>query len=332
MKIDMFCHILPPKYKKAFYRMTPANFYLKNVIDSLPTLFDMEHRFRVMDKYGDLRHALTLALPPVEHIADEQKAVDMAKMANEEMAELVLKYPDRFVAAAATLPMNNMDAALQELDRAIKDLKLKGIQLLTPVNDKPLDLPEFMPIFEKMSQYDLPIWVHPTRTADYPDYRTETRSRYMIFSNLGWPYETAAFMVRMVFSGILEKYPNLKFITHHCGGMIPFLEQRMVGSYDHAALLRGAKYKETLSRPHIDYFKMFYYDTALYGSTPGLMCGLAFCGADNMVFATDFPFDSEFGDRYTRQTIESIERMPISARDRQKIFEGNARRLLHLAE
>ncbi len=330
MKIDMFCHILPKKYKDAFYKITPDNFYLKNVIDSLPTLYDLDRRFQIMDKYEGLCHALTLGLPPVEAIAQGEKAIELARLANDEMAELVLKYPDKFPAAAATLPMDSIDAALVELDRAIKDLNLKGVQLLTPMNDKPLDLPEFMPIYEKMSQYDLPIWVHPTRTADYADYRTENRSRYMIFSNLGWPYETAAFMTRFVFSGILEKYPNLKIITHHCGGMIPFLEQRMQGSYDHAVTLRGAKYTQGLTRPHMDYFKMFYYDTAIYGSTPGLMCGYDFCGADQMLFATDFPFDSEFGDRYTKQTMHSIEQMQISDTDKKKIFEDNAKRLLHL--
>jgi predicted TIM-barrel fold metal-dependent hydrolase len=329
-KIDIFCHILPVKYKEAFYKITPPNFYLKNVIDSLPTLFDLEHRFRIMDKYEGLMQVLTLSLPPIEFIVDGQKAVELARLANDEMAELVLKYPDRFAAAVASLPMNDIDAALEEADRAIKDLNLKGVQLFTPMNDKPLDLPEFMPIYEKMSQYDLPIWIHPTRTADYADYRTEHRSRYMIFSNLGWPYETAAFMTRLVFSGVMEKYPNLKIITHHCGGMIPFLEQRMVGSYEHADILRGAKYKQVLTLSHIDYFKMYYYDTALYGSTPGLMCGYAFCGADHMVFGTDMPYDSELGDRYTRQTIKSIEQMAISALDKKKIFEDNAMRLLHL--
>ena len=330
MIIDMFCHILTPKYKEEFYRITPDNFYLKNVIDSLPTLFDLEHRFRIMDKYEELAHVLTLGLPPVEAIATGDKAIELARLANDEMAELVRKYPDKFPAAVASLPMDNVDAALEEIDRAIDDLGLKGIQLLTPVIDKPLDLPEYMPIYQKMSEYDLPIWVHPTRSADYPDYQSEPRSRYMIFSNLGWPYETAAFMTRMVFSGVLEKFPDLKIITHHCGGMIPFLERRMEGSYDHAVILRGAKYTRDLSKPHIDYFKMFYYDTAIYGSTPGLMCGHEFCGADQMVFATDFPFDSEYGDRYTRETIRSVEEMPISDEEKYKIFEGNARRLLHL--
>ncbi len=330
MKIDIFTHILPIKYKETLYRENPQGFHLRNVIDSLPTLFDLDHRFRIMDKFEGLRHVITLSTPAVEHFTNPQQAIDLAMLANDEMAELVLKFPDRFPAAVATLPMNDMEAALKETDRAINDLHLKGVQLFTPINGKPLDSPEFIPLYEKMSQYDLPIWIHPTRDAGYADYKTETRSRYMIFSNFGWPYETTAAMTRLVFSGILEKYPNLKFITHHCGGMVPFLEQRIIGSYDHAEILRGAKYKEGLSQEPIEYFKMFYYDTAIYGSTPGLMCGYAFCGAEKMLFATDFPFDSQFGERYTRQTIQSIEQMAITDTEKAKIFEGNIRKMLRL--
>jgi aminocarboxymuconate-semialdehyde decarboxylase len=246
------------------------------------------------------------------------------------MAELVLKYPDRFSAAVACLPMNDMDAALKEVDRAINDLKFRGVQIFSPINDKPLDSPEFLPLYEKMSKYNLPILIHPERAVDYPDYRTEKRSRYMIFSNFGWPYETTVAMTRLVFSGVLEKYPNLKIVTHHCGGMIPYLEQRIVGSYDHAEMLRGSRYKQNLTKPPIDYFRMFYNDTAIYGSTPGLMCAYAFCGADHLLFATDFPYDSQFGERYTRQTIESIQNMAIPDGEKSAIFEGNARKLFRL--
>jgi aminocarboxymuconate-semialdehyde decarboxylase len=187
-----------------------------------------------------------------------------------------------------------------------------------------------MPLYEKMSQHDLPIWIHPQRSADYADYKTEKRSRYMIFHIFGWPYETAAAMTRLVFSGVLEKYPNLKIITHHCGGMVPCLEQRIIGAYDHAEILRGAKYQQGLTKSPIEYYKMFYYDTSIYGSTPGLMCAYAFCGADHMLFASDMPYDSEFGERYTRQTIHSIEQMNISDSEKKKIFEDNARELLRL--
>jgi predicted TIM-barrel fold metal-dependent hydrolase len=330
MKIDIFPHILPIKYKEALYKVAPADFYIKDVIETLPTLFDLDHRFKIMDKFDDLMQILTLSSPPIEQIGDTKKAADLAKIANDEMAELVLKHPDRFAAAVAALPLNDMEAALKELDRAIGDLRFRGIQLNTPVNGKPLDSAEFLPIYEKMSQYNLPIWIHPVREADCADYKTEKRSNYMIFHVFGWPYETAAAMTRLVFSGILEKFPSLKVITHHCGGMVPYLEQRIIGAYDHAEMLRGAKYKRGLTRPPIQYYKMFYYDTAIYGSTAGLTCAHAFCGSDHLVFGTDFPYDSQFGERYTRQTIESIEQMKISDLEKKKIFEDNARELLLL--
>ena len=166
------------------------------------------------------------AWPAVEEIAAPRTAVDLARLANDEMAELVLKYPDRFVAGVACLPMNDMDAALQETDRAINDLRLRGVLIYTPINDKPLDSPEFIPLYEKMSQYDLPILIHPMRNPDYPDYRTENESKYRVYNTFGWPYETTVAMTRIVFSGILEKYPNLKFVTHHCGGMVPYLVRK----------------------------------------------------------------------------------------------------------
>jgi predicted TIM-barrel fold metal-dependent hydrolase len=330
MKIDIFPHILPIKYKEALYKMAPPGFYIQDVIETLPTLFDLEHRFRIMDKFEGLMQVLTLSAPPIEQIGDSRKAVDLAKLANDEMAELVLKYPDRFAAAVAALPMIDMEATLKEVDRSINELKFRGVQINTPINDKPLDSPEFFPLYEKMSQYNLPIWIHPVREANFSDYRTEKRSKYMIFHVFGWPYETAATMTRLVFSGVLEKYPNLKLITHHCGSMIPYLEQRIIGAYDHAEVLRGAKYKQGLTKCPIEYFKMFYNDTAIYGSTPGLMCAFAFCGADHILFATDFPYDSQFGERYIRQTIQSIEQMNISDKEKKMIFEDNARKLLRL--
>lgn len=331
LKIDIFAHILPPKYKKVLYKVAPSGFYLQDVIETLPTLFDMEYRFRIMDKFENLKQVLTLSSPPVEQITDPEKAIDLARLANDEMAELVLKYPDRFAAAVACLPMNNIDAALEEVDRAINDLKFRGVQVFTPINDKPLDSPEFIPLYEKMSQYNLPIFLHPERDASYADYRSEDRSRYMIFHTFGWPYETAAAMTRLVFSGVLERYPNLKIITHHTGGMVPYLEERITGAYDHAKVLRGAKYGQGLTKRPIEYFKMFYYDTAIYGNTPALMCAHAFCGTGHILFGTDMPFDSQFGERYTRQTIEAIEQMNIGDLDKKRIFEDNAKNLLRLA-
>ncbi len=150
MKIDVFAHIVPLKFKQALEKETGS----VAMVDALPTMFDMEKRFRIMDKFEDLIQVLTISLPPPESIKNKNKAISLAKLANDEMAELVSKYPDKFAAAVACLPVNDMDAALKETDRAIKDLKFRGVQIYTPMNDKQLDSPEFFPLYEKMCQYN----------------------------------------------------------------------------------------------------------------------------------------------------------------------------------
>ena len=250
LKIDAYAHIVPPKYREALYKVAPK-MHDQQILFS-PPLYDLDRRFRIMDKYEPLRQVLTLGRIPVEHVAGPAKAADLAKRANDEMAELVVKYPDRFVAALATLAMNNMNAALKEADRAIKELKFKGVYLHTPVDEKPLDAPEFLPLYEKMSEYDLPIVIHPMRKVDHPDYLTEKVSRYNMFSLFGWPYDTTSAMARLVFSGIMEKYPNLKIVTHHLGGMVPFYAERI---RQFTQVMRIGEEKPFLKKDAIDYFR-----------------------------------------------------------------------------
>lgn len=329
MKIDIFPHILPVKYKEAFQKVNKSEVFIK-MHNIIPTLSDLDYRFRIMDEYDDLMQVLTLSSPPVENFADPKQSASLSKLANDEMAELVVKYPDRFAAAVACLPMNDMNAALDEVDRAINDLHFRGVQIFTPINDKPLDSAEFLPLYEKMSQYDLPIWIHPQREMDYPDYRTEKTSKYAVHSMLGWVYETSSAMVRLVLSGILEKYANLKFIVHHGGAMIPFLNRRVASFIDFSATRLKNNILEHISDPPIDYFKMFYADTAIYGNTAGLMCSYDFFGAQHLLFGTDMPYDSQFGLTFTGETIKSIGQMAISDAEKRMIFEDNARGLLHL--
>ncbi|HSW58535.1 MAG TPA: amidohydrolase family protein [Dehalococcoidales bacterium] len=326
LKIDAYAHIVPPKYQKALYKVAPQMHDAQ--ILPYPTLYDMNERFRVMDKYEPLRQVLTLGRIPVEHVAGPQKAAELARLANDEMAELIVKYPDRFVAGLATLAMNNMDEALKETDRCIQDLGFRGVYLHSPVDEKPLDLPEFLPLYGKMAEYDLPIVIHPMRKIDHPDYLTEKSSKYLMFSMFGWPYDTTSAMARLVFSGIMEKYPGLKIVTHHMGGMIPFYAERI----RQFTQIRRPKGEEIpLKKDAVDYFKMFYADTAIYGNTPALMCGYAFFGPDHIIFGIDFPLgDTEKGDRNYRQTINAIEEMAISDQDKKKIYEDNARKLMRL--
>jgi len=303
-------------------------------VRKIPVLFDLEARFKVMDKFEDYCQVICLSAPPIELIAGPDRTPDLARVANDGMAEYVAKYPDRFPAFIASLPMNNPEAALDEIDRAVKELKAVGVQFFTNVLGKPLDLPEFKPLFAKMAAYDLPIWVHPARGADFPDYKTEEKSKYEIWWTFGWPYETSAMMARLVFGGYFDDFPNLKIITHHMGGMIPYFEGRVGPGWDQL----GARTSDEdlsviltrLKNPHLEYFKGFYTDTAVFGSTAATKCGLSFFGVDQVLFASDCPFDPEKGPGFIRETIKVIEELPITDDERKKIFEDNARKLLKI--
>ncbi|UCG53907.1 MAG: amidohydrolase, partial [Dehalococcoidia bacterium] len=296
-----------------------------------PTLWDLDHRFRLMDKYG-VMHVITLCRPPIEEItSDHKKALDLTRAANDEMAELVLKYPDKFPAAIAALAMGDLDGSLKELERTIVDLKFRGVQLYSHINHKPLDSPEFEPIYEMMSRYNLPILIHPSTGITYTDYKGEEESQYMVAATFGWPYETTVAMTRLVFSGILERWPNLKVVTHHTGGMVPYYADRIRTFHEGRSMTQQDKYLVGLTKAPLDYYKMFYADTALYGNSPGLMLGRSFFGVDHLLFSTDFPFAGHYGERVTRQTIAAIEEMDISEMEKRQIYENNARKVFKLA-
>lgn len=334
MIIDAFCHILTPKYLKNRNLKSVAGWNEQKsskYVETIPALVNLEARFKIMDRHPEVLQVLSMATPALETMTKPKDAVDLAKIANDEMAELVMKYPERFVAAIACLPWNDLDATLEEIDRTIKDLRFRGIHICTDINGMAIDSPSLMPVYEKMVEYDLPIFIHPQRAATIPDYKDEEISKYGIWTKIGWPHETSKAMIRLSCSGIFEKFPTIKFITHHAGGTIPFLDDRIRGGEDFNEMKIGYRYDVPLTKRLTDYLRMFYNDTAVYGNTPALMCTHAFCGADRMIFASDMPFDSQGGYRYVRETIRSVNEMAISENERGKIFSENATTLLRLA-
>lgn len=334
MKLDIFNHIFPTTFYDKMIQVAPDHQDMGKRVRNIPALVDLEERFRVMDRFDDYAQVICLASPPLEALAGPDVTPELAKVANDGMAEYVAKYPDRFPGFVASMPMNNPDAAVEEMERSITDLKAVGVQFFTNVNGAPLDLPEFKPLFEKMASLDYPIWLHPARGASFPDYRSEAKSLYEIWFVFGWPYETSVAMARLVFAGYLDTFPNLKLITHHLGGMVPYFEGRVGTSWEQL----GSRTSDEdytgvlgqLKKPHLEYFKMFFADTAVFGSAAATTCGLEFFGVDQVLFASDSPFDPEKGPQYIRDTIKIINELPISEDDRQKIYEGNARRLLKL--
>jgi predicted TIM-barrel fold metal-dependent hydrolase len=338
LKLDIFPHIFPQPYFERMKKIADGNPALAAQLKRwlhIPVLWDLDKRIKMMKRFPDYKQILTLSLPAIEMLGSPDETPELARLANDGMAEIVQQHPDLFPAFVASLPMNNVAASLEEMDRAIGKLGAKGIQIFTNVNGRPLDEPEFFPIFERMAKkYDLPIWVHPARTAKFADYPTEQKSKYEIWWLFGWPYETSAFMARLVFSGMLDKLPKLKIITHHLGAMAPFLVNRLgygmdqfgsrTSDEDYASLLKSMK-----KRP-VDYFKMFYADTSVNGAPSALRCGLDFYGSKKVLFGTDCPFDPQGGPLFIRETIKALDGMKLKKDDLRRIYFGNALGMLKL--
>jgi predicted TIM-barrel fold metal-dependent hydrolase len=301
---------------------------------NIPMLADLDVRFRVMDTFDDYHQVLSLPTPPIEVFASSADAIDLAQAANDGMAELVRRYPDRFPAFVASLPLADPDAAVRELHRAVDQLDARGFQIFSNIAGKPISAPEFLPLFEAMAAYDLPIWLHPYRGADMTDFKAEDRSQFEIWWTFGWPYDTSAAMARLVFAGHFDRFPTLKVITHHMGAMIPYFAGRVGPGWDQlGARTSDEDYSlvlKSLKKRPLDYFRMFYADTALFGAYDATVCGLGFFGADRVVFASDAPFDPEKGPMYIRETIAVLDRLPIEDDDRARIYWRNAVALLKL--
>ncbi len=334
-KIDIYNHVMPPRYLDLARAHSKDAGIIKRMT-SIRVLWDMEARVEMLRKsFPDVVQVLTLGQPSPEMLGGPDQSPEFARVANDEMAEICKRWPEHFPAFVAALPWNNPKAAIEEMDRAVGDLGARGIQTVNQVNGRPLDDPEFFPIFERITRkYDFPVWMHPFRPGARADYTTEERSQYEIWQVLGWPFDTSVAMASMVFSGMLERLPDLRLITHHCGGMLPYFSGRaetlwaQLGS--RSADGSDAEVLKRLSKPPIEYFKMFYGDTVLGGSASALRCGLDFFGADHVVFASDCPFDPEGGPMFIREGIRSVESLGLSDEDREKIYLGNALRLMRM--
>jgi len=287
-----------------------------------------------MDRFEGYEQILSLPTPPLEVMGTPAQALELARVANDGMAELVARHPRRFAGFVASLPFNDPEAAVRETRRAVDDLGARGIQIFSNVNGKPISAAEFLPVFETMAGYDLPMWLHPYRGAASTDYPTESTSQYEIWWTFGWPYETSVAMARVVFEGLFDRFPNLKIIAHHMGAMAPFFAGRIGPGWDQLGARTSDQdlslvLKRLQKRP-IDYFRMFYGDTAVFGEYSATTCGLDFFGVDHVLFASDAPFDPEKGPMYIRETLKIIDRLPIPDEDRERIYWRNAVALLKL--
>jgi uncharacterized protein len=222
----------------------------------------------------------------------------------------------------------DMDEAANELDRAVKRLGLKGAMLFTNISGKPLDIPQLSQVYEKAQSLNVPLWIHPI-SWNYYDWVRD----YLIWQIFGWPIDTTLAMARLVYGGVLEKFPRLKFITHHAGGTTPYLIGRVIDTYDqNEELMRlsasGATAPLPTTKKPIDYYRMFFGDTALSGIPSAMNCAYEMFGSEHLVFGSDYPFGPNGGQRFIHSNLAALDTLHLPDRDRKRVLVENARLLL----
>jgi aminocarboxymuconate-semialdehyde decarboxylase len=338
VKIDAFCHTLPrPYYDRLFKLDSPsAAANIRKRVAGIPSLVDMDVRFAQMDEFGDYRQVINIAAPPVDDLGPPDVAREMARIGNESLAELVRSHPDRFAGFMACVPMDDPEAAVAELDYAVTGLGALGAQIYTHLHGNAMDDPRLDPFWARAAQLGRLVQVHPCRNAEWADYPGEKRSKFEIWWTFGWEYDLSAFMSRLVFGGVLERHPGLKLLIHHGGSMVPHFSGRVGPGWDQLGARTPEDQRQDivgypLTRRPLDYFKMMYADTAMFGAAHALRCVIDFYGTDHVLFGSDSPFDPEQGPGYIRATIRNLQEIGLTDEEQDTIFRGNACRLLGLS-
>ena len=273
----------------------------------------MEDRLKAMATCGVDMQVITLTTPGVERESSE-RGIKLARLTNDAYGEIVERFSDKFV-ALATLPMQNPEAAAEELGRAVKECGLRGAMIFSNVNGRPIDGQEFLPVYEKAVQLDVPIFIHPTSPMN-----SRGMEDYRLVPIMGFGVDTSLAILRLVFGGVMEALPSLKLVATHTGGVFPYLRGRIEAAYN--------AYPETrvnISKPPSEYLKRVWLDTVCYDKDV-LASSLAFVGPKMMVMGSDYPH--QIGD--LENCVARVKGLDIDDEQRELILGGNAADLLRL--
>lgn len=274
---------------------------------------DIEHRLRDMDRNDIDMQVLTLTTPGVEREVPE-RGVRLAKLTNDGFAEIIEKHPDRFT-ALATLPLQDPEAAVEELERSVTELGLKGAMLLSNVNGKPLDDVEFLPVYEKAVKLDVPMYIHPTSPIN-----DKGMEDLRLVPMIGFGIDTSLSVIRLVLSGVMKKLPKFKLVASHVGGIFPFLRGRIETCFN-----AYPECKVHIQESPSIFLKRVWMDSIIYDNDV-LMSALAFSGIEKMMLGTDHPH--QIGD--IQHAVKRIKDLDIPEDDKELILGGNAEKLLKL--
>lgn len=274
----------------------------------------IEDRLEAMARCGIDMQVLSLTTPGVEREKPD-RGIKLARLANDGFAKICEKYPDQF-RALASLPLQDPGASLDELDRAVRDLGLAGVMLFSNVKGRPLDSPEFIPVYEKAAKLNVPLFLHPTSPIN-----SRAMEDYRLVPILGFTVDTTLALFRLLFSGILERIPELKIVVAHAGGVFPHLRGRIEIGYN-----SYPESKSRISHPPSHYFQRnVWVDTVCYDENV-LNSTLAFLGPEKIMLGTDFPH--QISDM--ENAVERVKKLEIDESEKEKILGGNCISLLKL--
>ncbi|GMH88518.1 hypothetical protein TrST_g11180 [Triparma strigata] len=295
-----------------------------DLFSKIPALTDLDGaRIKLMDDKGVDTHVL-VPLPwidPVRKVAEnEELALEACRICNEEMALAVSKHPSRFV-GVGLLPLScGGEVMMKSYHHAIHILGLSGVVLFLGPHSTPPDDVMYEKLYEECENNDTPIWIHPNRPPTFKDYTSTSASQYAIWNSLGWVYDTSVAMVHMAMSGVFQRYPNLKVVGHHGGGMVPFFTERFETQLSNFEG-DGEKLLEDL--------KMFYCDTATFGYQPkNIKACLDFFEEGRVLFGTDTPMDMASPGYFTDTALRSVEALEVGREEKENVLAENALKFL----
>lgn len=328
-RIDIHTHFAPLKFLNFAEEFEGKASAVSGLYRRKPRLTDPIARLELMDaNYIDIHVLVPVPwLDGFPRIAsDPETATKAARLMNDELAAVVATAPGRF-RGVAMLPTVDGNAAAAELERTVKELGFIGAYVPVGPTAKRMDHPEYEILYEATVELDVSLWLHPSRPP-IPSYIDEDQSKYLEWHAVGWPSDTTSAMYRIVFSGVFQRFPSIRILTHHHGGLIPYLAPRIEAAWAVFEQARLAPPTE-LPKPLIDHFKKFFCDTATLGFAPkSLELACEFFGPERILFGSDCPFDVNDGEASIHESLRSIEAMQVGESVRSAILENNAQAIL----
>ena len=336
MIIDFQAHIFPPTYLDEMKRLDGAvileepdpysgmsYFYDKKLKCRINTATfqgqNIERRLEHMDRLGVDVHVLTIPAPGADRFEGDG-AIKIAQVANDAIAGIARRHPKRFI-GLFTLPTCNVKASLDELERSVNELGLKGFGCFANLNGQALDREELLPIYERLAKYKLPVYIHPTA----PLATEATGIDIMPTLIFGWAFDSTVAMTRLVYGHVLERFPEINFVVADVGGVLAFFAQRAINIY--SGRTEEIRQRYGLKENPLDSFRRFYVDTADHPAST-LRCVKDFFGAERMVLGTNYPYGPEEGCLLVKNSLKAIDGLELNATEKEKILGGNAARIL----